>query len=40
MYFYGNNFKIIALKESPVEQSSGNSFSELIDKYQVYKTIP
>ena len=40
MYLYGNNSKIIAIKGSPVEQSSDNSFSELIDKYEVYKTVP
>ena len=40
MYLYGNNCKIIAINGSPVDQSSGNSFSELIDKYQVYKTVP
>ena len=40
MCLYGNNSKIIAIKGSPVEQSSDNSFSELIDKYEVYKTVP
>ena len=40
MYLYGHKFKIVAIKGSPVDQSSGNSFSELIDEYQVYKTVP
>ena len=32
--------KIIAMKANPVDQSSCNSFSELVDGYQVYKTVP
>ena len=39
MYLYGHTFKIIAIKGNSVDQSSGNSFSELIDEYQVYKTV-
>ena len=37
---YGHKFKIIAIKRNPVDQSSCNSFIELIDGYQVYKTVP
>ena len=40
MYLYGHNFEIIAIKGNSVDQSSCNSFSELIDKYRVYKTVP
>ena len=40
MYLYGHKFKIIAEKENPVDQSSCNSISELIDEYQAYKTVP
>ena len=39
MYLYGHKFKIIAVKGNPVDQWSCNSFSELIDEYQVYKTV-
>ena len=40
MYLDGHKFKISAIKGNPVDQSSCNSFSELIDEYQVYKTVP
>ena len=40
MYLYGHNFKIIARKGNPVDQSSCNNFNELIDENQVYETIP
>ena len=40
MYLYGHKFKINAVKGSPVDQSSGNSLSELIDEYQGYETVP
>ena len=40
MYLYGHILKIIAIKGNPVDQISYNSFSELIDEYQVYKTVP
>ena len=40
MYLYGHTFKIIAIKRNLVDQSSCKSFSELIDGYQVYKTVP
>ena len=40
MYLYGDNFKIIAIKGNAVDQPSCNSFSELIDEYQVYQTVP
>ena len=40
MYLYGHTFKIIAMKRNLVDQSSWKSFSELIDGYQVYKTVP
>ena len=40
MYLYGRKFKIIAIKGNPVDQSSCKSFNELIDGYQVYKTVP
>ena len=37
MYLYGHKIKIIAIKKSPADKSSSNSFSELIDEYQVCK---
>ena len=40
MYLYGHKFKNIAIKGNPVDQSSCNDFSELIDDYQLYKTVP
>ena len=40
MYLYGHKFKIIALKENAEDQSSCNNFSELIDEYQLYETVP
>ena len=40
MYLKGHKFKVIAMKGNPVDQSSCNSFSELIDEYQVCKTLP
>ena len=40
MDLYGHNFKTIAIKGNPVDQSSSNSFSELIQEYQVLKTVP
>ena len=40
MYLYGHKFKIIAIKGNPVDQSPCSSVSELIDGYQVYKTVP
>ena len=40
MYLYGHKFKIIAVKGNPVDQWSCKSFSEMIDEYQVYKTVP
>ena len=40
MYLYRHTFKIIAIKRNFVDQSSCKSFCELIDGYQVYKTVP
>ena len=40
MYLYGHTFKVIVIKGNLVDQSSCKSFSELIDGYQVYKTVP
>ena len=40
MFLYGHKFKVIAIKGSPVDKSSSKSFSEMIDEYQVYKTVP
>ena len=40
MYFYRHTFKIVAIKKNLVDQSSCESFSELIDGYQVHKTVP
>ena len=40
MYLYGHKIKIIAVKGRPADKSSSKSFSEPIDDYQVYKTIP
>ena len=40
MYLYGHKLKIIAIMGNPVDQSSCNRSSELIDKYQVYKLVP
>ena len=39
MFLYGHKFKIIARKRNHVDQSSYNSFSQLIDGYQLYKTV-
>ena len=39
MYLYEQIFKIIAMKGIPVDQSSCNSFSELIHEHQVCKNI-
>ena len=35
MYIYGHKNETIAIKGNPVDQSSCNSFSELIHEYQV-----
>ena len=40
MCLYGRQISIIAIKANPVDQSSCYSFSDLIDRYQVYKTVP
>ena len=40
MYLYGHTFKAIAIKRNLVDQSSCESVSELIDGYQVHKTVP
>ena len=40
MYLYGHNFKTIAIKGIPVDQSSCSSFNEMIHEYQVWKTDP
>ena len=40
MYLYGHKFEIIVKKGNPVDESSWNSSSELIDKYQLYKSPP
>ena len=40
MYLFRHTIKIIAIKRNLVDQSSCKSFSELIDGYQVYKTVP
>ena len=40
MYLYGHKFKIFAIKGNPLDQASWNSFSERMDEYQVYKTVP
>ena len=40
MYLFGHKLKIIAIKRYPVDQSSGNEFSELIDGCEVFKTVP
>ena len=40
MYLNGHKFEIIAIKGNPVVESSCNSFSELIDEYQAYETLP
>ena len=40
MYLHGHKFEIIAIKGNPVDQSLCNSFNELVDQYQVYKTVP
>ena len=37
MDLYGHKFKTIAIKGIPVDQSSYNSFNELIQEYQVWK---
>ena len=37
MFSKGHKFEIIAIKGNPVDQSSCDSFSQLIDEYQVYK---
>ena len=38
MYLYEHKFKTIAIKGIPVDQSSCESFNELIHEYQVWKT--
>ena len=38
MYLYGHTSTIIAIKKNLVDQSSCESFSELIDGYEVQKT--
>ena len=40
MYLFGHTFKIIAIERNLADQSSCKSFSELIDGYQVNKTVP
>ena len=40
MYLYGHKLKTIAKNEIPVDQSSCNSFNELIHEYQVWETDP
>ena len=40
MYLYGHTFIILAIKGNLVEQSTCKSFSEMIDGYQDYKTVP
>ena len=39
MYSYEHKFNIIAIKGSPVDQSSCSSFSELIGKYKYQNQI-
>ena len=40
MYLNGHTFKVIVIKGNFVDQPSCKSFSELIDGYQVNKTVP
>ena len=39
MHFYGHKNKTTVIEGNPVEQSTCNSFSELIHEYQVCKTV-
>ena len=40
MYLYGYTFKIIGMKRNLVNQSSCERIGELIEGYQVHKTVP
>ena len=40
MYLYGHKFKTIAMKRNAVNQSSSKIFNQLIQEYQVCKTVP